>query len=219
MKKLESTWYNMVSVLTAIAVIAGVVLASVNSITRGPIAAIQKQTLDNGIKEVLQAENLEVQETDSLPGDVVVYRTTGGNAVQATDPQGFGGALTVLVGFADDGSIKGYRILQSSETPGLGAKAATWFREGKASILGRNPGKENFTVRKDGGDVDAITASTITSRAFLRCVTSAYEALQDGAQADAESGATRQAHAAADGQPEVAAAADSTRADTIMYKD
>ena len=191
MKKLESTWYNMVCVLTAIAVIAGVALAAVNSMTREPIAAIKKQTLDNGIKEVLQSEDLQVQSTDSLPGDVVVYRTTNGNAVQVTDPKGFGGALTVLVGFAEDGSIKGYHILQSSETPGLGAKAVTWFREGKGSILGRNPGTETLTVKKDGGDVDAITASTITSRAFLRCVNAAYAALQSQG-ADVESGASKQ---------------------------
>ncbi len=191
MKKLESTWYNMVCVLTAIAVIAGVALAAVNSMTREPIAAIKKQTLDNGIKEVLQSADLQVQATDSLAGDVVVYRTTSGNAVQVTDPKGFGGALTVLVGFAEDGSIKGYHILQSSETPGLGAKAATWFREGKGSILGRNPGTENLTVKKDGGDVDAITASTITSRAFLRCINAAYAALQSQS-ADVESGASKQ---------------------------
>ncbi|MBP5619270.1 MAG: FMN-binding protein, partial [Bacteroidaceae bacterium] len=64
--------------------------------------------------------------------------------------------------------------------------------EGKGSILGKNPSKNNLTVSKDGGEVDAITASTITSRAFLRCVNAAYEALS--VSADAESGATKQAN-------------------------
>ncbi len=215
MKKLESTWYNMVAVLTAIAVIAGVALAAVNSMTREPIAAIKKQTLDNGIKEVLKAEKLKVQEADALnEGAVIIYHTTSGNAVQVTDPKGFGGALTVLVGFAQDGSIMGYQILQSSETPGLGAKAKTWFREGKGSILGRNPGTENLTVKKDGGDVDAITASTITSRAFLRCINNAYKALQDGYQADGESGASRQAKPEAPAQQEPSAQPDSLQADS-----
>ena len=102
MKKLESTWYNMVGVLTAIAVVAGIALAYVNSITREPIAAIQKQTLANGIKVVLQSESLTVEATDTLASDVIVYRTTNGNAVQVTDKKGFGGDLTVLVGFAED---------------------------------------------------------------------------------------------------------------------
>ena len=214
MKKLESTWYNMVGVLTVIAVIAGVALASVNSITSGPIEAIREQTLANGIKEVLLAENLELQKTDSVSADVIVYHTTAGSAVQVTDHKGFGGDLTVLVGFADDGSIKGYHILQSSETPGLGAKAATWFREGKGSILGRNPGSENLTVKKDGGDVDAITASTITSRAFLRCVNNAYQALQGNASADGESGASRQVKNACPVQAEDKALSDTLQNDS-----
>lgn len=215
MKKLESTWYNMVVVLTVISLIAGVALASVDSMTREPIAAIKKQTLDNGIKEVLMDESLKVQKTDTLNGGaVVIYRTTSGNAVQVTDPKGFGGALTVLVGFAQDGSIKGYRVLQSSETPGLGAKADTWFREGKGSILGRNPGKDNLTVKKDGGDVDAITASTITSRAFLSCVNNAYKALQEGWQADGESGASHQTTAVSPERQEPSAQPDSLQDDS-----
>ena len=215
MKKLESTWYNMVGVLTAIAVVAGIALAYVNSITREPIAAIQKQTLANGIKVVLQSESLTVEATDTLASDVIVYRTTNGNAVQVTDKKGFGGDLTVLVGFAEDGSILGYQVLQSSETPGLGAKADTWFREGKGSIQGRNPGNENLTVKKDGGDVDAITASTITSRAFHRCINGAYAALQGQNPADAHSGASAQVHqdnSQPVGEP---LAADSLQTDTI----
>ncbi|MGN0232971.1 MAG: RnfABCDGE type electron transport complex subunit G [Bacteroidaceae bacterium] len=214
MKKLESTWYNMVGVLTVIAVVAGIALASVNSITREPIAAINKQTLDNGIKAVLQSESLTVQTIDSLASDVIVYRTTNGNAVQVTDKKGFGGDLTVLVGFADDGSIMGYQVLQSSETPGLGAKADTWFREGNGSIIGRNPGNENLTVKKDGGDVDAITASTITSRAFLRCVNNAYKALQEDALADGESGASKQVHHDCPQPVEEPIAADNLQNDT-----
>lgn len=218
MKKLESTWYNMVGVLTVIAVIAGVALAAVNSMTREPIAAIKKQTLDNGIKEVLKAEKLKVQEADTLnEGAVIIYHTTSGNAVQVTDPKGFGGALTVLVGFAQDGSIMGYQILQSSETPGLGAKAKTWFREGeKGCVIGKSPKDGDLHVSKDdksGNAVDAITASTITSRAFLRCINNAYKALQEGCQADGESGASRQTKPEAPAQQETSAQPDTLQAD------
>lgn len=193
MKKLESTWYNMAVVLTLIAVIAGASLAGVNELTKEPIAEIQKQTLADGIRAVLKADKVEVQSTDSLENGAVIYTTDCGKAVQASDPNGFGGKLTVLVGFADDGSILGYKILQTSETPGLGAKAEIWFQEGqKGNIIGKKAG--NLTVSKDGGDVDAITASTITSRAFLRCVNAAYEALQTETVADCESGASKQMH-------------------------
>lgn len=189
MKKLESTLPNMAIVLTSIAVIAGLALGYVNSVTAGLIEDIKAQQLADGIKAVLAADELTVESPDTLESGAVVYRTDKGVAVQATDPNGFGGKLTVLVGFNSEGLIQGYRVLETSETPGLGAKAGDWFQKGqKGDIIGKQAG--NLTVKKDGGEVDAITASTITSRAFLRCVNSAYEALS--AQGDAETGASVQ---------------------------
>lgn len=190
-KKLASTLPNMVIVLTSIAVIAGLALGYVNSVTAGPIEQIKARQLSDGIKSVLGADEVKVEAPDTLENGAVVYRTDKGVAVQATDPNGFGGKLTVLVGFDDEGIIQGYRILETSETPGLGAKAGEWFqKDGKGSIIGMNPEKNNMAVSKDGGEVDAITASTITSRAFLRAVNSAYEAL--ATQEDAETGASVQ---------------------------
>lgn len=188
-KKLESTLPNMVIVLTLIAVVAGLALGYVNSVTAGPIEEIKAQQLSDGIKAVLAADELNVEEPVTLDDGSVIYRTDKGVAVQATDPNGFGGKLTVLVGFNADGLIQGYRVLETSETPGLGAKAGEWFQKGqKGDIIGKQAG--NLSVTKDGGEVDAITASTITSRAFLRCVNAAYAALDN--QQDAQTGATQQ---------------------------
>lgn len=84
------------------------------------------------------------------------------------------------MGFAPDGTILGYTILQSAETPGLGAKAQQWFqKDGKGNVIGKNPGQGDLHVSKDdktGNAVDAITASTITSRAFLKAINQAYAA-------------------------------------------
>ena len=191
-KKLKSTLPNMVIVLTSIAVIAGLALGYVNSVTEEPIRLIKQQQLSDGIKAVLAADELKVESTDTLENGSVIYRTDKGVAVQATDPNGFGGKLTILVGFDSEATIQGYRILETAETPGLGAKADQWFQEGqKGNIIGMSPAKNNMTVSKDGGEVDAITASTITSRAFLRAVNMAYEAL-DKVEVDGESGATIQ---------------------------
>ena len=191
-KKLKSTLPNMVIVLTSIAVIAGLALGYVNSVTEEPIRLIKEQQLSDGIKAVLAADDLKVESTDTLENGSVIYRTDKGVAVQATDPNGFGGKLTILVGFDSKATIQGYRILETAETPGLGAKADQWFQEGqKGNIIGMSPAKNNMTVSKDGGEVDAITASTITSRAFLRAVNMAYEALGK-AEVDGESGATIQ---------------------------
>ena len=111
---------------------------------------------------------------------------------------GFGGDVKVLVGFDAEGTVLGYTILQSAETPGLGAKADKWFqKDGKGSIIGRKMDNANpLKVKNDDGDVDAITASTITSRAFLKAVNQAYVAYEkqnSNAQVDGQSGATKQA--------------------------
>ena len=99
--------------------------------------------------------------------------------------------MRVLVGFNPDGTILGYTLLEHAETPGLGAKADKWFQaDGKGSIIGLTPA-EPLVVSKDGGQVDAITASTITSRAFLKAVNNAYNAYKKP-QADGETGASEQ---------------------------
>ena len=140
----------------------------------------------------MNADDLQVEEPVVLDNGAVVYKTNKGMAVQAVDPNGFGGNLSVLVGFDEAGAIQGYQVLEHAETPGLGAKASFWFQKGeKGDIIGKNPSVNNLTVSKDGGEVDAITASTITSRAFLRAVNAAYAALSGNT--DAQTSATQQA--------------------------
>ena len=174
MKKLESTWYNMAIVLTVISVVAGAALAYVNELTKGPIAEIQQRNEAQAIKTVLCDENAVITDTISN-GDVVLYLTDNGAAVKTTDPLNgsFGGGLTIMVGLNKDFQVLGYTVLLSNETPGLGAKADEWFQKGgKGEIVGRTAGQ--LATTKDNGDIDAITASTITTRSFLRAVNNAY---------------------------------------------
>ena len=203
MKKLESSLTNMLLVLTGVAVVMGGILAYVNHLTEGPIAEQKKLTLDNGIKTVMVSDNIVVadpvevkQNVDGKELTYIIYQVKDaqgqdlGAAVESTT-MGFGGDLKVLVGFNPEGTILGYTLLEHAETPGLGAKADLWFQKGqKGDIIGKDP-KEPLTVSKDGGQVDAITASTITSRAFLKAVNQAYNAYK-ATPADAESGATKQ---------------------------
>lgn len=192
----------MVLVLVGVALITGGILAYVNHITEAPIKLQAEKTLADGIKAVMGGVQLSVAENDTIKQTIkgkeavfVIHKTVDSNkqdlgvAVESTT-DGFGGDLKVLVGFDKDGNILGYTILQHAETPGLGAKADKWFqKDGKGSIIGKNPNKYNLTVKKDGGDIDAITASTITSRAFLLAVTQAYNAYKSG-HVDANTSAT-----------------------------
>lgn len=207
MKKLESSIENMVIVLVGVALITGTILAYVNNLTEKPIRAQAEKTLADGITAVMGGVELSVAKADTLKQNIggketvfVVHNATDktgkaiGAAVESTT-SGFGGDLKVLVGFDNDGKILGYTILQHSETPGLGAKADKWFqKDGKGCVVGRKlDASKPLTVRKDGGDVDAITASTITSRAFLLAINQAYNAYK-GTMADAETSATAQRH-------------------------
>ena len=201
MKKLESSLMNMVIVLTGVTVIAGALLGYVNELTKGPIAEANAKSLSDAIKLVVPgftnnpAESPEIVELNGV--SYKVYKATKdgefiGAAVESS-ANGFGGALTVLVGFDKEGNIIDYSLLSHAETPGLGSKAADWFKKGaKGDITGKNPGKGALVVNKDGGDVDAITASTITTRAFLNAVNNAYAAYS-GQNVDGASGATPQA--------------------------
>ncbi|MBQ9677233.1 MAG: RnfABCDGE type electron transport complex subunit G [Prevotella sp.] len=204
MKKLESSLTNMVLVLTGVAVIMGGVLAFVNHLTEGPIAEQKTKALADGIKTVMVCDNLVVAKTDTVKQNdakgkeltYIIYQVQDaqqkdlGAAVESTTG-GFGGDLKVLVGFDPEGKILGYTLLEHAETPGLGAKADKWFQKGeKGDIIGKSPA-EPLTVSKDGGKVDAITASTITSRAFLLAINNAYNAYK-ATPADAATGATKQ---------------------------
>ena len=201
MKKLESSLTNMALVLTGVAVIMGGILAFVNHLTEGPINEQKTKALADGIKSVMVCNDLVVAKTDTVKQNdakgkeltYIIYQIQDaqkkdlGAAVESTTG-GFGGDLKVLVGFDPEGKILGYTLLEHAETPGLGAKADKWFQKGeKGDIIGKDP-KEPLTVSKDGGQVDAITASTITSRAFLLAINNAYKATP----ADAATGATEQ---------------------------
>ena len=204
MKKLESSLLNMVLVLTSVAVIMGGILAFVNHLTEGPISEQKAKALADGIKSVMGVDEITVSTTDTVRQNIagkeltyVIYQTKDakgndlGAAVESTTG-GFGGDLKVLVGFDPEGKILGYTLLEHAETPGLGAKADKWFQKGeKGDIIGKSP-IEPLTVSKDGGQVDAITASTITSRAFLLAVNNAYNAYKATPETDANSGASQQ---------------------------
>ena len=177
MKKLESSLTNMVLVLTGVAVIMGGILAFVNHLTEGPINAQKEKALADGIKTVMCVDELTVAKTDEVrqndaKGKEMLFKIYQvkdaqgqdlGAAVESTTG-GFGGDLKVLVGFDPEGNILGYTLLEHG------------FQKGeKGDIIGKNPA-EPLVVSKDGGQVDAITASTITSRAFLLAVNNAYKA-------------------------------------------
>ena len=186
-KKKESTLINMLVALLVIAAVSGGVLGLVYGVTKDTIAAIaevdQKKN-EAAIKAVLPLENVTYK-ADTMQFTYEGVNTTfpcnlafdaNGNfqgAAVKTSEGGFGGKIDMMVGFLADGTIKGTDVLSHSETPGLGANMTGKFKD---QFVDKNPNDFKLIVKKDGGDVDAITAATITSRAFSKAVDKAYQA-------------------------------------------
>jgi electron transport complex protein RnfG len=202
MAKLKSSFRNMFLSLGIICIVSGGVLAAMNRLTQAPIALSKKAKLDNALKAVLPAyDNSPVDEAYKValsPGDsLTVYPATKdgrkvGAAVESNSNQGFSGLIQVIVGLDSAGTVINYQVLQHAETPGLGSKMEEWFRADKAAqnVLGRDLSQTALKVSKDGGEIDAITGATISSRAFLNALNRAYSGYSGKTVTDASSGAT-----------------------------
>lgn len=209
MKKLTSTLPNMVIVLTAFTLAAGFLLGYAHSVT-APVA--EQVAADNRVKAFSEVVPSPVEfnnnpadeaistELDGIPVTIYPCKQDGalvGAAIETGTKNGFSGEFRIMVGLDTEGNILGYKVMKHAETPGLGAKMLTWFqKDGKGNVIGMNPVVNVLSVSKDGGEVDAITASTISSRAFLDAVNRAGNAFRQtmlGLQAnDTLTGATKQ---------------------------
>ena len=168
----KSSFKNMTVCLFAICLVCSALLAGVYALTAAPIADAAAAKNEAAIKEVLPDVAVTIEEVRTVEMDGQTYEynlaydqqgNTVGCAINVA-PVGFGGPISIKVGFDVNGVIWNTKVLSQAETPGLGAKCvepsfADQFRN-------FNPAVKKLYVKKDGGDVDAITASTITSRAY-----------------------------------------------------
>ncbi len=176
---MKSSLLNMVLSLGIITIVAAGLLSWVYTQTEAPIA---KANLDKQIEAVKAvtpefdndpvAEAVEITPAGEERVLKVFPARKGGElvgaAVESYSSKGFSGDIKLIYGFDAAGTVTGYAVMEHAETPGLGAKMDTWFGpEGKGNVIGLNAAEGELTVSKDGGQVDAITAATITSRAFL----------------------------------------------------
>lgn len=189
-KKLESNFRNMVLVLFVVTFVASAAVGVVNTLTADKIAQAQQDKQVEAIRQVVAPfDNDPLTEADTVGtpdgGELVFFPATKngepiGTAVKTYSNNGFSGFISIMVGFNPDGSIYNYSVLEHKETPGLGSKMGEWFVKGaKGDVTGKTPGTAGLQVSKDGGDVDAITAATISSRAFLDAINRASKALAE----------------------------------------
>ena len=175
--------------LFLICLVCSSLLAGVYALTKSPIEEAAKAKNEAAIKEVLpeNATSIEQERTVTMGDKEYSYNlaydeqgNTVGCAINVST-LGFGGPILIKVGFDSEGVIYNTKVLSQSETPGLGAKCTEvgGFAE---QFKGFNPSEKKLSVKKDGGDVDAITASTITSRAYTAGLATAVEVFRTIAQ-------------------------------------
>lgn len=185
MAKTASTFRNMVLSLTLISLGAAACLGFVYQMTKKPIEISNLNKKLKAIREVVQEFNnnpdaemyrLPTGEGDSL--DIYPAIRDGkitGYAVNTYTKKGFSGYFSLMAGFRSDGTIFNITVLEHRETPGLGSKMNDpGFKD---QFKDKNPASFALKVKKDGGDIDAITAATISSRAFCDAVQRAYNTI------------------------------------------
>ncbi len=173
--KTESTALYVVRLaltLLLITAVVAVVLAGVNSITAPRIAVLNEEKTQEAIEAVLPGGGEEVSFTDDTGLVAAVYKGDNGYAVEVT-PSGFGGTVDMMVGVDNDGKVLGISIISQSETAGLGAVSAASTSAGEAFRSQFIGASGSVSVSKDGGEMDAITGATITSRAICTGVNAA----------------------------------------------
>ena len=181
----ESTLRSMVLCLFLVCLVCSALLGGVYVLTKGKIDQEQIKKTNNAIALVTpefdNAPSSEKMSVEIDGKDIAVYPArkdgkTVGYAVESFTSKGFSGTINIMVGFDMEGNIVGTSVISHSETPGLGAKMTepAFYSQ----FVGKNPASFKLGVAKDGGDVDAITASTITSRAYCDAVDRAYRVFQ-----------------------------------------
>lgn len=187
MSTIKSSFPNMVLTLTIVTLVASLMLGFVYEYTKAPIekALLEKQL--KAIESVIRGyDNNPVQEKfkvamqngkDSL--EFFPATSKGefiGVAVKTKSDKGYSGEIWLMVGFKKDGTIADIFVVRHLETPGLGSKMSDpVFID---QFKNQHPGKVNLSVKKDGGQVDAISGATISSRAFSEAVMTAYKAFE-----------------------------------------
>lgn len=195
MAKRESTFLNMVLTLFLVTLVAAGLLGGVYTLTKEPIRLTELKRKNEAIQKVVpEFDNQPSQEMDQMymDGDSLYFYTARNNgnvvgtAVETFTSQGFSGEFKLMVGFRPDGTIIDVAVISHSETPGLGDKMEQDKSDFSGQFEGKDPDTFELSVRKDGGDVDAITAATITSRAYCDAVQRAYDALRQMEKIEAE---------------------------------
>ena len=191
---MKSTLLNMTAVLFGITLVASAGVGYVNLITEKPIEEKKQEATDNAIGQVLTGIDFDqLAPADTMlnvkNNAVIVYRAMKGDqvagyAVKAPSltVDGFNGKVILMVGYTLDGIVNEVSVVEENETPGLGTNMEKPDNNLYKGVIGKNTWEQRqqglLKVKKDGGEVDALTAATYSSKAYLNAVETANAAFR-----------------------------------------
>ena len=174
--------WSIIGAMFIVALISSILLTLVHNLTQQPIKEAKDKLISDGINEVIitKFDNNPFAEKITLRRDNTRYtiypaRDKGyvtSIVMNSFSNNGFGGRIDIIVGFLLDGTVSGYKVISHKETPGLGSKINE--EAFKQQVVGKNPSSKTFKVRQDGGEIDAVTGATISSRALIDAIQKAY---------------------------------------------
>ncbi|WP_456377559.1 RnfABCDGE type electron transport complex subunit G [Lutibacter sp.] len=188
MRKKKDTFLNMLVSLFVITIVAGFSLGFVNDVTKGPIAKAKLERKIQALKLVLPkfdnnpVEDLKLIKSNQAKDSVEIYAAYAdskfvGTAIVGSTEKGFSGLIKIMVGFKPAGDIQNIVVLEQKETPGLGTKIKD--KKFIQQYINKNPSLNNIKVKNDGGEIDALTGATISTRAFSEAVQMAYDVFKE----------------------------------------
>jgi len=162
---------KLVAVLTIICAVSSALLAAVYTITMGPIMVALQVKTSEAAKAVMPPDSPQITKQLIDKTTFFVARAADGKvaavAVEGISKNGYGGYISLMVGLSADQKVVSYKVITANETPGLGTKISS--EKFTAPLFGK-PFTSDWKVKKDGGEFDAITSATISSRAALECI-------------------------------------------------
>ncbi len=190
---MKSTLTNMVLVLLAITAIASASVGGIYILTKEPIAIATENAKKAALEQVLPAfEQTQISEVtiDEIPLEIYTATSAAGEivgyAINTATKSGFSGEFRLMVGLSPEGKVLNVNVLSHNETPGLGSKMADEGNSLLMSVKDRIIGEINWAMSSAGGDIDALTAATISSMAYAdamqRAMTAYNQVSNNGAE-------------------------------------
>jgi electron transport complex protein RnfG len=196
---IKSMGFNSI-VLALFALVTSLILATTNELTYERIEQSEREAAQRALLEIIPLErhdNDMLMDVQPVPeqywatlglkkgGSIHIARDQGqpvAAIIPAVTPDGYSGAISMIIGINFNGSIAGVRVVEHRETPGLGDKVDLKKSDWILSFNGKslvNPQADGWRVKKEGGEYDAFTGATITPRAVINQVLKTLQYFED----------------------------------------